>query len=127
LKRLAVAGVALILVALAAAVVVVEVGAPLGGLTHAQATAAARDAIHYPNTAERWAMPGPFLLFRGGSTDAVSPWRRMVWAVSFTGTFAHPCGPLRHNDVAIRCPDLHTVTVVIDYETGEFIQADYGP
>ena len=127
-KRVAVAAavVALLLVAPLAAV---EAGAPLGGLTHEQAATAAREAIHEDQVTERWALPGPFLLFRAGSTDAVSPWRRMVWAVSFSGTFqSASCGPAPLPGQTAHCPSPgHTVNVIVDYVSGEFIQADFGP
>jgi len=116
-----------VLIAFAALLVAVEAGAPIGGMTHSQATVAARAAIYGSHVSERWALPGPFLLFRGGSTDAVSPWRRMVWAVSFSGTFPMPsCGPMPAPGQVAHCPPApHTVTVIVDYATGEFVQADY--
>jgi hypothetical protein len=104
-----------------------EIGVPLGGLTHAQASAAAREAIHAGSATERWALPGPFLFFRGGSTGAVSPGQRMVWAVSFSGTFPPAsCGPVTSQPHQCPPPD-HTVTVIVDYVSGAFIEANYGP
>jgi hypothetical protein len=122
-----VAAVAVVLIVTIGLMIAVEVGAPLGGLTHGQASSAAREAIHAGPVTERLALPGLFLFFRDGSNDAVSPWRRMVWAVSFTGTFPPAsCGPVTSQPHHCPPPD-HTVTVIVDYASGEFIEANYGP
>ena len=126
MKRTAVALVAVAVVVLSS-LAAVEVGVPLGGLTHAQASAAARAAFPGGPMTERWALPGPFMLFRGGSTDAISPGTRWVWAVNFRGTFRGSCGPPTIDVEPAVCQAGHTAMVVVDYVSGEFIQAEVGP
>ena len=73
------AGVVL-LIALAA-LAAVEAGIPIGGVSRADATKLAQAQAHAQSdgmpTVE-WAIPGMFGFFRGGATDAVAPWYRMV-------------------------------------------------
>jgi hypothetical protein len=63
------------------------------------------------------AKSGRYHDFGGGGlvTDA----NRRVWAVAFKGTFHSSGGPPGSS----RLPDHHSVIVIIDFRTGEFIQA----
>jgi hypothetical protein len=60
---------------------------------------------------------GQYRDFSGGGliTDA----SRWVWSVVFSGTFHQAGGPAGASPL----PDQHSVLVIIDYRTGEFIQA----
>ena len=51
----------------------------------------------------------------GRITDA----KRWVWSVVFNGTFHQAGGPAGASPL----PDHHSVMVIVDYRTGEFIQA----
>jgi hypothetical protein len=72
---------------------------------------------------------GQFRDFRGGATDAVAAGDTKVWAVTFSGTFqssggppcpsAEPCDPQRRFD--------HSITVILDYQSGQFIMASIEP
>jgi len=60
---------------------------------------------------------GQYRDFRGGALAV--PGERWVWAVAFDGTFQQAGGPVGSSPLA----DQHSVLVIIDYSTGEFIQA----
>ena len=50
-----------------------------------------------------------------------------TWIVKFRGNFPRGCGPAVEPPIAKRtCPgDLHTVTVFVDFHTGEWLSAEY--
>ena len=107
-----------------------SLGLSMGGIPRDQAIYVARQHVQSAvDTMEVGAVPGPFLFFRRGSTDAVSPWYRMVWSITFEGAFAPAsCGPSPPSGQATHCPPpQHRATVIVDYSSGEFIQASYGP
>ncbi len=109
--------------------VAAEADIPAGGLSREQATTLAFHQVQSDTPPEsRLAVPGPFLLFRGGATDAVSPWYRMVWAITFSGTFQSSCGPAPLPGQTAHCPPPnHMETVVLDFRTGDFIMASIEP
>ncbi len=114
----------------AATVGILEAGLPVGGLSRNQAIAIAdRQVYSEPGKQVRWAVPGPFGLFRDHATDAVSPPARLVWAVAFSGTFPPPsCGPFNPNGNPPHCPPPdHTETIILDYFTGQFIMGSLSP
>jgi hypothetical protein len=53
---------------------------------------------------------------RGGHAVSSDRW---VWAVDFSGTFHQSGGPANSSPL----PDHHSVLVIIDYRTGQFIEA----
>lgn len=104
-----------------------EVGLPLGGLTRDQATSVAVHQLTSTTPASaQLAVPGPLVLFRDGAGAAAAPKYRMVWAITFSGTFPPAsCGPPPPPGEQPHCPPPnHTETVVIDYFSGEFIMAE---
>jgi hypothetical protein len=107
--------------------VTLKLGLPLGGLTRDQATSAAAHRLSSTtSTSAQWAVPGPLVFFRDGAGDAAAPKYRLVWAITFSGTFPPAsCGPAPSPGQQPRCPSPnHTETVVIDYFSGEFIMAE---
>ena len=71
------------------------------------------------------ATPGRFDDFDEGSTEAISPPDRRVWAVAFRGAFAGSCGraPLTPEAHAQCPPPATTILVIIDRNDGTFIEA----
>jgi hypothetical protein len=123
-------GVVVFLILVAAWVGALELGLPVGGLSRDQAISLARRQIASTTPASvRVAVPGPFVLFRGGATDAVSPGYRLVWSIMFSGTYdAASCGPAPLAGGTPHCPPPnHAATVVVDYFNGAFIMETIGP
>src|SRR5690349_17190467 len=104
---------------------VLEAGIPLGGISRSQAIAIAENRGFLPSDRQlSWAIPGPFTVFQGGGTSEVVPPYHLVWAVTFSGTFAPAsCGPFVPGKAPQCPPPNHTETVVLDYFDGTFIMA----
>jgi len=98
---------------------------PAGGLTSDRAGAMAEpmaQSMSATPVVVVSAKPGQYRDFRGGglATDA----NRWVWAVAFNGTFHSSGGPVpAPGQTHSPLPDDHSVVVILDYRTGEFIQA----
>ena len=120
---------AVVFVVALALLVAVEAGVPVAGISHGDAIAVALAQARVGSSTPpqvAWAFPGLFGFFRGGSTDAVSPWSRRVWAVRLSGTYQGSCPPSGTRS-QLRCPVDHTETVILDYVSGEFIMASIEP
>jgi hypothetical protein len=86
---------------------------PAGGLTPDRAVAMAQPAAQSLSTtpvAFLSQKSGDYNLFRGA--DIPPSTGKWVWTVVFSGTFTQGSSP-----------DQHSIAVIIDYKTGEFIQA----
>jgi hypothetical protein len=98
---------------------------PAGGLTSDRAGAMAEPMAQSMSATPVVfvsAKPGQYRDFRGGglATDA----NRWVWAVAFNGTFHSSGGPASApGQTRSPLPDDHSVIVILDYRTGQFIQA----
>lgn len=130
IPKLAAAAVGVVIVTLAACLIALELGMPLGGLSKDQAVRAASRQIPSTTPARlQMAIPGPLILLRGGQSDAVSPAYRLVWVITFKGTYdPASCGPFPESGSPPQCPSPdHTATVYVDYVNGGFIMATIGP
>jgi hypothetical protein len=94
---------------------------PSGGLTEAEAVAAARQNAS-DATGVVSATVGPISAFGTGHQQVV-PDDTWVWAVVVSGTFPFSCGPAPTPGESPRiCPKPATTeTVLLDYRTGAFI------
>jgi hypothetical protein len=114
----------LVILLLAASLASCSPGAapPSGGLTEAQAFAAARTA--FPDaTGVVSAKAGQMRDF--DINQQVVPGDRWVWAVVVSGTFPFSCGPApATGQTHAPCPPPGTtMTVILDYTTGRFLEA----
>lgn len=95
---------------------------PAGGLTQAEAFAAARSAA--PDaTGVVSGRVGRMRDFDAG--QAVVPGDQWVWAVVVSGTFPFSCGPApQPGQTHAPCPPPgKTETVILDYQTGKYLAA----
>ena len=108
---------------------VAMLGASVGGLSRTNAIAMASGDLNSTTpTQVRQTVPGPFWFFRDGATDSISPGYRLVWAVTFNGTFEGSCGGAPPPGTTRQCPPPnHTKTVILDYFSGAFVMAMTGP
>lgn len=92
---------------------------PADGLTPERAVAMAQPAAQSQSTtpvAFVSQKSGEYSMFRGAAiTSSGDKW---VWSVVFGGTFPQAGGPAGSSPL----PDQHSIVVIIDYRTGEFIQ-----
>jgi hypothetical protein len=103
-------------------IVAAEAGAPAGGLPHHEAVIQAERFVSSSTPlTELESTPGPYLVLGWRPPDA-RPWYRIVWAVTLSGTFIGHCIPSEAN----ACFPEQSVTVVIDYVSGEFVTVRYG-
>jgi hypothetical protein len=130
ISKLVTAALGVVILIVVACLIALELGLPIGGLSRDQAIRAASRQIASTTPASvRMAIPGPLILLRAGEVDAVSPSYRMVWAITFNGTYEPAsCGPFSITGSTQRCPPSdHTATVYVDYVNGTFIMATIGP
>ena len=96
--------------------------APSGGVSQDEAIAAA--SAQFPDaTGVVSAKAGPMRDF--DTSQQVVSGDRWVWAIVVSGTFPLSCGPtpLPSQSPAPCPPPAKTQTVVLDYETGSFLEA----
>lgn len=90
---------------------------PSGGLTRDDAIAvASAQAGSTTRLHVRSAVTGPFKQFSPNASSGDSSPDELVWAITFEGTFVHPCPA----PPAI-CQPAHVETVLLDYFTGKVL------
>ena len=96
-------------------------GPGFGGITRADAVAAAQHAVP-DSTGVVSATVGPISEFETG--QQIVPGSTRVWAVTLSGQFPFSCGPAPAPSTTKECPAPATSeTVLLDFRTGEFIES----